>query len=163
MPLTDTAIRAAKPAEKAQKLFDGKGLYLLITPSGTKSWMHAIYNYHGSLVVKSALQLIALTFCRTTEIRCAEWQDFDFEGKLWRIPAECMKIRRDHLVPLSRQTLAVLEKLRAYSDSNQYVFPSCRSEAIPFGKTALSRAIRRMGFEEDKMCPTASALWPPPC
>lgn len=67
--------------------------------------------------------------------------------------AERMKMRRDHLVPLNRQTLAVLEKLRAYSGGNQYVFPSYCSETIPFGKNALSRAIRRMGFEEDEMCP----------
>ena len=64
-----------------------------------------------------------------------------------------MKMRRDHLVPLSRQALAVLEKLRAYSGGNQYVFPSYRSETIPFGRTALQRAIRRMGFEKDEMCP----------
>ena len=64
-----------------------------------------------------------------------------------------MKMRRDHLVPLSRQTLTVLEKLRAYSGGNQYVFPSYRSETIPFGRSALQRAIRHMGFEEDEMCP----------
>ena len=67
--------------------------------------------------------------------------------------AERMKMRRDHLVPLSRQASTVLEKLRTYSDGNQYVFPSYRSETIPFEKTILSRAIRRMGFEEDEMCP----------
>ena len=64
-----------------------------------------------------------------------------------------MKMRRDHPVPLSSQASTVLEKLRAYSGGNQYVFPSYRSEAIPFGKTALSRAIRRMFFGEDEMCP----------
>ena len=67
--------------------------------------------------------------------------------------AERKKMRRDHPVPLSRQALTVLEKLRAYSGGNQYVFPSYRSETIPFEKTILSRAIRRMGFEEDEMCP----------
>ena len=125
----------------------------LTTPEKVGRLMHAIYNYQGSLVVRSALQIMALTFCRTTEIRCAEWQEFDFEDNIWRIPAERMKMRRDHLVPLSRQALAVLEKLRAYSGGNQYVFPSYRSETIPFGRTALQRAIRRMGFEKDEMCP----------
>ena len=67
--------------------------------------------------------------------------------------AERMKMRRDHPVPLSRQASTVLEKLRAYSGGNQYVVPSYRSETIPFGKNALSRAIRRMGFEEDEICP----------
>ena len=125
----------------------------LTTPEKVGRLMNAIYNYQGSLVVRSALQIMALTFCRTTEIRCAVWQEFDFEYNIWRIPAERMKMRRDRPVPLSRQALTVLEKLRAYSGGNQYVFPSYRSETIPFGKIALSRAIRRMGFEEDEMCP----------
>jgi len=96
---------------------------------------------------------MAFTFCRSTEIREAEWREFDFGDNLWRIPAERMKMKRDHLVPLSRQALAVLEKLRAYSGKGQYVFPSYSSETVPFGKTALQRAIRIMGFERDEMCP----------
>jgi integrase len=125
----------------------------LTAPESVGNLMHSIYHYQGSLVVRSALQLMALTFCRSTEIREAEWGEFDFDDKLWRIPADRMKMKRDHLVPLSRQTLAVLEKLRPYSGKGQYVFPSYRSEAIPFGKTALQRAIRVMGFERDEMCP----------
>jgi len=125
----------------------------LTAPETVGNLMHTIHNYQGSLVVRSALQLMALTFCRSKEIREAEWTEFDFGDKLWRIPAERMKMRRDHLVPLSKQALAVLEKLRAYSGKGQYVFPSYRSESVPFGKTALQRAIRVMGFERDEMCP----------
>lgn len=125
----------------------------LTAPEAVGNLMHAIYNYQGSLVVRSALQLLAFTFCRSTEIRNAEWKEFDFEDKLWRIPAERMKMKRDHLVPLSKQAIAVLEKLRMYSGKGQYVFPCYRSEAVPFGKTALQRAIRVMGFERDEMCP----------
>jgi integrase len=125
----------------------------LTAPETVGNLMHAIYNYQGSLVVRSAVQLLAFTFCRSTEIRDAEWREFDFEENLWRIPAERMKMNRDHLVPLSRQVLAVLEKLRAYSGKGQYVFPSYRSETVPFGKTALQRAIRVMGFEREEMCP----------
>jgi len=125
----------------------------LTAPEAVGNLMHCIYNYQGSLVVRSALQMLALTFCRSTEIREAEWREFDFEDKLWRIPAERMKMKRDHLVPLSRQALAALEKLRAYSGKGQYVFPSYRSEVVPFGKTALQRAVRVMGFERDEMCP----------
>ena len=125
----------------------------LTAPEAVGNLMHAIYHYQGSLVVRSALQMLAFTFCRSTEIRDAEWKEFDFEDKLWRIPAERMKMKRDHLVPLSGQAIAVLEKLRTYSGKGQYVFPSYRSEAVPFGKTALQRAIRVMGFERDEMCP----------
>jgi len=125
----------------------------LTTPESVGNLMHSIYHYQGSLVVRSALQLMALTFCRSTEIREAEWGEFDFDDNLWRIPADRMKMKRDHLVPLSRQAIGVLEKLRPYSGKGQYVFPSYRSEAIPFGKTALQRAIRVMGFEREEMCP----------
>ena len=125
----------------------------LTAPEAVGNLMHAIYNYQGSLVVRSALQLLAFTFCRSTEIRNAEWKEFDCEDKLWRIPAERMKMKRDHLVPLSKQVIAVLEKLRMYSGKGQYVFPCYRSETVPFGKTALQRAIRVMGFERDEMCP----------
>lgn len=125
----------------------------LTAPESVGNLMHAIYNYQGSLVVRSALKMMAFTFCRSTEIREAEWREFDFEDNIWRIPAERMKMKRDHLVPLSRQVLAVLEKLRAYSGKGQYVFPSYRSETVPFGKTALQRAVRVMGFERDEMCP----------
>lgn len=125
----------------------------LTAPESVGNLMHSIYNYQGSLVVRSALQLLALTFCRSVEIREAEWKEFDFDDKLWRIPAERMKMKRDHLVPLSRQAIAVLEKLRTYSGKGQYVFPSYRSEAVPFGKTALQKAIKVMGFERDEMCP----------
>ena len=125
----------------------------LTAPEAVGNLMHAIYNYQGSFVVRSALQLLAFTFCRSTELRNAEWNEFDFEDKLWRIPAERMKMRRDHLVPLSKQAIAVLEKLRMYSGKGQYVFPSYRSETVPFGKTALQRAVKIMGFERDEMCP----------
>ena len=125
----------------------------LTAPEKVGRLMHAIYNYQGSLSVRSALQLMALTFCRTKEIRFAEWNEFDFADKLWRIPAERMKMKRDHLVPLSAQVIAVLEKIRLYSGKDQYVFPSYRSEPVPFGKTALEKAIKIMGFEKDEMCP----------
>jgi integrase len=125
----------------------------LTEPQAVGRLMHAVYNYQGSLSVRSALQLMALTFCRTNEIRFAEWREFDFADRLWRIPAERMKMKRDHLVPLSNQAVAVLEKLRPYSGKEQYVFPGYRSETVPFGNTALQKAIRVMGFEQGEMCP----------
>jgi integrase len=125
----------------------------LTEPQAVGRLMHAVYNYQGSLSVRSALQLMALTFCRTNEIRFAEWREFDFADRLWRIPAERMKMKRDHLVPLSNQAVAVLEKLRPYSGKDQYVFPGYRSETVPFGNTALQKAIRVMGFEREEMCP----------
>jgi integrase len=65
-------------------------------------------NYEGGLQTKLALKLLIITFVRTTQLRGAKWQEFDFNKKEWRIPAERMKMREPHIVPLSRQALAIL-------------------------------------------------------
>ena len=125
----------------------------LTTPERVGRLMYAIYHYTGSMVIKSALKIMALTFCRTGEIRFARWNEFDFENKIWRIPGERMKMRKDHLVPLSRQTINVLEQLREYSGDGVFVFPSYYDESKPFGKSVLLKAIMNMGFEKGEMCP----------
>lgn len=123
------------------------------TPEAVGHLMIAIDNYPGTFVVRSALQLMALTFCRTGELRNAEWREIDFEDGLWRIPAERMKMSRDHLIPLSRQSVAILRKLQAYSGKDVYVFPNYKTEKRSMSKSALLGAIRRLGFENDEMCP----------
>ena len=123
------------------------------TPEAVGHLLIAIDNYPGTFVVRSALQLMALTFCRTGELRNAEWREIDFEDGLWRIPAERMKMSRDHLVPLSRQSIAILRKLQAYSGKDVYVFPNYKTEKRSMSKSALLGAIRRLGFENDEMCP----------
>jgi integrase len=122
-------------------------------PEAVGILMNAVDNYPGTLVIRCALQLMALTFCRTGEIRGAEWREINFEDKLWRIPAERMKMRRDHLVPLSTQAIAVLEKLHPYSGTDQYVFPNYKTEKRNMSQSALLGAIRRLGFEKEDMCP----------
>lgn len=123
------------------------------TPEAVGHLLIAIDNYPGTFVVRSALQLMALTFCRTGELRNAEWREIDFEDGLWRIPAERMKMSRDHLIPLSRQSVAILRKLQAYSGKDVYVFPNYKTEKRSMSKSALLGAIRRLGFENDEMCP----------
>ena len=125
----------------------------ITSPDTVGILMSAIDNYPGTLVVRSALKLMALTFCRSGEIRNAEWKEFDLADSLWRIPAERMKMSRDHLVPLSRQAMAVLERLRQYSGNDQYVFPSYNTETKSMGRETLRSALRRLGFEKDEMCP----------
>lgn len=125
----------------------------ITSPDTVGILMSAIDNYPGTLVVRSALKLIALTFCRSGEIRKAEWKEFDLADSLWRIPAEKMKMSRDHLVPLSRQAMAILERLRQYSGNDQYVFPSYNTEKKSMGRGTLRSAVRRLGFEKDEMCP----------
>ena len=105
-----------------------KNLPSQTTPEAVGHLMTAIDNYPGTFFVRSTLQLMALTFCRTGELRNAEWRKIDFEDGLWRIPAERMKMSRDHLIPLSRQSVAILRKLQAYSGKDVYVFPNYKTK-----------------------------------
>jgi integrase len=111
-----------------------------------------IDEYWGMAPTRCALQLLALTFCRPGEVRKAEWSEFDFADKLWRIPAAKMKMSRDHLVPLSRQAVAVLDEMRLFSDHARYVFVNQRSHLKPIGIYSLVSALRILGYERDEMC-----------
>ena len=118
-----------------------------------KSLLKAIDSYEDtSLLTCLALKFSALTFCRPGEIRHAEWSEIDFEEKMWTIPAAKMKTRQEHKVPLARQTLKLLEQLRPLSEHSKYLFPSTRSADRPMSEATVNAAIRRMGYEKDKMC-----------
>ncbi len=105
-----------------------------------------------SLLTCLALKFSALTFCRPGEVRHAEWTEFDFDNTLWRIPAEKMKAKQPHLVPLARQTLAVLEQLKSLSGHTRYLFPSVRTIERPMSEATITGALRRMGFTTEQMC-----------
>ncbi|MFX5068921.1 tyrosine-type recombinase/integrase, partial [Acinetobacter baumannii] len=77
----------------------------------------AINNY-PTMDVRMGLQLLAMLFCRPTELREAKWQEFDLEQGLWNIPAERMKKRREHVVPLSTQAVAILKELQTYQTNS---------------------------------------------
>lgn len=120
-------------------------------PAKIAGLLRAIDAYDGSHVVKSAMQLAPLTFVRPGELRQAEWSEFDFEAALWSIPAERMKMKEPHLVPLSKQALAILTALHPLTGHGQYLFPSGRSITRPMSDNAVNAALRRMGFEKDEM------------
>ena len=101
--------------------------------------------YHGNPVIKTALQLMTLTFVRTAELRLMEWSEIDFENKLWRIPAEKMKMALPHIVPLSRQALVLIEDLKPLTGNKQFVFYN-HSTAKPMSSNALLCVIRTMGY-----------------
>lgn len=101
--------------------------------------------YHGNPMIKTAIQLMTLTFVRTAELRMMEWDEIDFETKLWRIPAEKMKIAQPHIVPLSRQAIELIEKLQPLTGNKQYVFYN-HSTAKPMSSNALLCVIRTMGY-----------------
>lgn len=99
----------------------------------------------GELQTQYALQLLALTFVRTGELREATWDEFNLDKAEWRIPAERMKMKAPHIVPLSRQALAVLEKLRELNGSFQWVFPGIRP-SVAMSKNTVLFALYRMGY-----------------
>ena len=93
-----------------------------------------IDDYRGEATTKAAMQLLALTFQRTKEVRFAEWAQFDLEAALWRIPAEIMKMREAHIVPLSQQAISVLNRLQPLTGGGRLVFPSSTSRERPISE-----------------------------
>jgi len=120
-------------------------------PKAVGGLMRAIDTYAGSLITKSALRLAPLVFVRPGELRQAEWTEIDLDAAEWNIPAEKMKTREPHLVPLSTQAVAVLTEVHALTGQGRYVFPSARSWKRPMSNNAVLSALRRMGFEKDEM------------
>jgi integrase len=123
----------------------------LTDPAKVGELLRAIESYSGGLVVRCALQLAPLVFLRPGELRQAEWAEFDLEGALWRIPAARMKMREEHVVPLSEQAAAILRELRPLTGSGRFVFPGYRSRQRPMSDAAINAALRRMGYDKDTM------------
>lgn len=113
--------------------------------------LRVINDYRGSYVTKCALQLAPLFFVRPGELRHAEWDEFDFEKAEWRIPAEKMKMRVQHLVPLCSQAIILLQQLYAYTGDGKYLFPSVRSSKRPMSENTVLGALRRLGYTTDEM------------
>lgn len=131
-----------------------KHLASITEPTKIGELLRAIDAYEGTFVVKSALQLAPLVFVRPKELRMAEWSEIDIEKAEWHIPAEKMKARQKHIVPLSRQAIAVIEELRpltGHGAAAKYLFPSPRTLARPMSDNAVLGALRRMGYSKDEM------------
>jgi len=121
-------------------------------PKRVGELLRAIEGYQGSFPVKCALQVAPYLFVRPGELRHAEWPEIDLEAAQWHIPAEKMKMKRLHLVPLSRQVVAILRDLQPLTGRGKYLFPSVRSTARPMSENTVNAALRRMGFEKTEIC-----------
>ena len=120
-------------------------------PSKVGELMRAIEGYSGTFVVRCALKLGALTFVRPGELRKAEWSEIDLKLGEWSIPAERMKMKEPHLVPLARQALTVLRELHPLTGHGRYVFPGERSHDRPMSENSVNAALRRLGYSTDEM------------
>ena len=105
-------------------------------------------SYSGDPITKLAMRLIVLTFVRTGELRGARWEEFDVDQGEWRIPAERMKMRSPHIVPLSPQALAVVEELRPLTGHFDLLFPSQRDQGKPISENTLLYALYRLGYHK---------------
>jgi integrase len=103
--------------------------------------------YPGTHVTRLAMKLMALTFVRTGELIGATWSEFDLEASRWNIPAERMKMRTPHIVPLSRQALEVLSTLRDLTGNSRWLFPGDRSSEKPISNNTILKALERMGYK----------------
>lgn len=143
----DTAadLRGALPPVKQ------KHLAAITDPKGIGPLLRAVDAYTGTLVTKCALRLAPLVFVRPGELRQAEWAEIDLDGATWEIPAERMKMKQPHIVPLSSQAVGILRELHALTGEGRYVFPSARSSSRPMSNNAILAALRRMGYDKSEM------------
>jgi integrase len=120
-------------------------------PREVAQLLRALHGYQGHPVVEAALKLAPLVFVRPGELRAAEWAEIDLDAAEWRIAAHRTKMRRQHLVPLADQAVAILRDLRPLTGRGRYVFPSPRSAERPLSDNAITAALRRMGYTGDQM------------
>ena len=128
-----------------------KHMASLTNPKEVAGLMRAIDDYHGSIITYCALRFAPLTFVRPGELRHAEWSEIDLDVSEWRIPAEKMKMKSPHIVPLSKQAVAILVEIQPITDNGKYVFPSLRDNDRPMSDNTVNAALRRMGFTKEEM------------
>jgi len=110
-------------------------------------------NEYPFLIVRLAMQFSLLTFARPNEVRHAEWTEIDFDKSEWRIPAEKMKMRRPHIVPLSTQLSTICCQLKSLTGHQKWLFPSARRDGRPMSENTVRMALRTMGFSNDEIVP----------
>lgn len=122
-------------------------------PKEVGKLMLAIDVYQGTPIVKAALKLTALFFCRQGELRHMEWDEIKWDENRIEIPPSRMKGGEPHIIPLSVQARAILEELRDFHRRGKYVFPSARGASRPLSENGARVALRSMGYDNDTMTP----------
>ena len=122
-----------------------------LTEAQLPDFMRKLEGYNGKPSFKLMVKLLALTFVRPGELRGARWEEVDEEKALWSIPAARMKMSRDHLVPLSRQALYIIQQLREISGHTELLFPSTVRNRNPLSDVAIIKAVKY--FTDNKAVP----------
>lgn len=109
-------------------------------------FLKALAAYRGNRSTVIALRLLLLTFVRPGELRAAEWTEFDLDGAEWRIPAERMKMREPHTIPLPPQAVALLRELQTITGGRRWLFPNTRRPETYMTGTTTNRALEYLGY-----------------
>jgi integrase len=129
-----------------------KANYAAITePKKAGELLRSIHTYTGHPYAITALMLSPLLFVRPGELRAAEWSEIDLEAAQWIIPGSKMKMKMDHLVPLSTQAVELLRSVRALTGNGKYVFPSVRTGDRCMSENTINAALRGMGYSKEVM------------
>ncbi|MFL9839809.1 integrase arm-type DNA-binding domain-containing protein [Sphingomonas sp. ST-64] len=123
----------------------------IVEPKKVGELLRAIDGYQGRPETLHALRIAPHVFLRPGELRQAKWSEIDFAEKVWRVPAERMKMKQAHAVPLSRQVLYLLQDLRSLARESEFLFPALHTTNRPLSDNTLNVALRRLGFEHDEM------------
>jgi integrase len=125
-----------------------KGQQNAVRPEELPELMRAVsaYDATGDRQTRNALTMLAHTFVRTAELIGATWDEIDLDNSIWCIPAERMKMKTEHLVPLSKQSLAILAEQRALAGNSRFVFPG-RNPAVPMSNNTMLFGLYRLGFK----------------
>ena len=120
--------------------------YAFLKAGDLPEFLSKLDGYDGDIQTKLALKLLLLTFVRTNELRGAEWKEINWDKTEWRIPADRMKMREIHLVPLSRQAIAVLRELQTLTGNRHLLFPNRQSPSRYMSENTMLYALYRMGY-----------------
>lgn len=118
-------------------------------PKQVGELMRSIFDYNGNPYTVAALKLTPLVFVRPGELRTAEWSEIDLEAAEWRIPGNKMKMKVDHLVPLSTQAVEILRGIKLITGHGRFVFPSLRTGERPMSENTINAALRGMGYSKE--------------
>lgn len=120
--------------------------HAFLTETELPDFLAKLDAYDGERLTKLALRFLLLTFVRSQEQRGAQWNEIDWNKAEWRIPAERMKMKELHIVPLSRQAIAVLRELEVISGKNRHVFPNEHNPSSVMSENTMLYALYRMGY-----------------
>ncbi|CAK9884222.1 MAG: Prophage integrase IntS [Candidatus Erwinia impunctatus] len=136
-PVTDLSAALKSPK---QKHFPHLGVDQI------PAFLQDLNNYSGSTITQYATRLLMITGLRTIELRASEWKDIDFDKGIWQIPAERMKMRRPHTVPLSSQAVTLLRYIHQLTGRGKYVFPGRNDSSKPMSEASINQVIARIGY-----------------